>query len=284
MADRLYTAQIDYPFAYHNDAAGVSGILDCLFYMSPEDVFVTPAVVPPGVVLVGTWLFSRAKVGSDWQYVFYVAAPADPDNYPMDGPYADDGSVYVIRTFLVPDTPAGAIVSVRAAEDSRSVLTVNVGQIEGSAVYYELADSNYLEPSVVVPCTRKVTQVNMYNEFRASDPADRNELPPDNLLEERVPGEALVFNDGYNCSVSYNESTNTLRFTGGLGFGLGRPASTPWDDTAQDFEDGLRDVNGVNILGVVPIAVGAGIILDTSVVGELRLLVRNQGDLSCPPV
>jgi hypothetical protein len=227
-------------------------------------------------------LFSREKVGSNWQYEFYVSAPADKDVYPIDEFYEDEGSVYVLRTFLVPDSPVGSIVSVRAQEDERSVLTVNNGQITGSTTYFEL-NGNAMEPAIVVPLTRKVTQVNLYNEFRASDPAQRNKLPPDFFQDDVFPGEVLEFNDGYNCNVTYNAVTQTLRFNGGVGFGLGRPDSNPWDDTDEDFDDGVRDVNGVNTLGVVPIEVGAGLTLDTSVAGELRILVSNQGDLACPP-
>jgi hypothetical protein len=123
----------------------------------------------------------------------------------------------------------------------------------------------------------------MYNEFRASDPATRNQLPPDFFTAEKTPGEVLVFNDGYNCSVTYNESTQTLRFTGGLGFGLGRPESNPWDDTTENFEEGVRDVNGINIDGTVPIEVGSGATLNTTTPGVLGVFVRNQGDLPCPP-
>jgi len=283
MTDRLYNAQIDYPFAYHADADGVSGLLDCLFYMSPEDTFLTPAVVPAGIELVGAWLFSREKIGNDWEYVFYAAAPADPDTYAMDDAYTDDGRVYVRRTFLVTGTPVGAIVSVRATEDSRSVLTANNGQITGSGTYYELADSNYLEPAVVVPCTRKVTQVNLYNEFRASNPGQRNELPPDYLQAALLPGENLEFNDGYNCNVFYNETTQTLRFTGGLGFGVGRPNVNEWDDTSEDADAGVRDVNGVNTQGIVEVEAGASVEINASILGELHILVRDQGDLVCPP-
>jgi len=286
MADRIYSAQIDYPFVYHNEQLTglLNGILDCLLYMSPEDTFVTPPATPTGIGLVGAWFYDVAQSGSDLQYRVYVAAPADPDVYAMDEPYEDEGSVYVLRTFTVPTTPIGAIVTVRAAEDARSALTVNTGQIVDPGVLPVVYSENRIEPATVVPCTRKVTQVNVYNEFRASDPADRVNLPPDFLQEVITPGHSLYFNDGYNCNVTYNESTQTLRFTGGLGFGLGRPDVNPWDDTEEDFDDGVRDVNGINVQGIVPIEAGSGIILDATVVGELKLLVRNQGELQCPVV
>jgi len=123
----------------------------------------------------------------------------------------------------------------------------------------------------------------MYNEIRASDPATHGELPPDYLTEEVLPGQSLVFNDGYNCNVNYDEDTQTLRFTGGVGFGLGAPASNPWDDTDEDLDAGLRGINGVNNLGTVPMEAGSGVHLDTTVPGILKIRVRNQGDIGCPP-
>ena len=286
MADRIYSAQIDYPFVYHTEQLTglLDGILDCLLYMSPEDTFVTPAAIPADLGLVGAWFYDVSQSGADLQYQVFVAAPADPDVYPMDDPYEDEGSVYVLRTFTVPTTPVGAIVTVRAAEDGRSVLSVNTGQLVDPGVLPVVYGANQVEPATVVPCTRKVSQVNVYNEFRASDPADRVDLPPDYLQQKIYPGHALIFNDGYNCNVTYNESTQTLRFTGGLGFGLGRPDQNPWDDTDEDFDAGVRDVNGINVQGVVPIEAGAGVILDATTVGELKILVQNQGELQCPSV
>lgn len=284
MADRIYNAQIEYPFIYHSDPTEVDGILDCLLYLSPDDTLVTPASVPSDIDDVGAWLHTTSidVVLSDTYYVyqFYVQVPIDPDVYPMDDEFPTTTPRYAERTFRVLVNGGTTIVTARAEEDERSALTVNVEQ---AAVVGATLNDNLVEPGCIVPCTRKVSQINVYNEFRAHDPATRSDLPPDFLDEEVTPGQVLVFDDGYNCAVSYNEITQTLRFTGGLGFGLGRPDSNPWDDTDENFDDGVRDVNGVNTQGVVEIEAGGGVILDASVEGELRILVRNQGELQCPP-
>jgi len=288
MADRLYNAQIDYPFVYHDNPDVMDMILDALFYVSPDDVVVTPGSVPADIDEVGAWLHYAETLTSPGPtptvvvtMAFYVKVPNDPDVYPLADKFPDTTPRYVEKTFVFNPISGTSIQTIRAEEDDRSVLSVNVSlsSFSGTPV---IAD-NRMEPGIVVPCSRKITQVNLYNEFRASDPAQRNKLPPDYFQAELFPGDVLEFNDGYNCNVSYNESTQTLRINGGVGFGLGRPDSNPWDDTDEDFDDGVRDVNGVNTLGIVPIEVGAGLTLDTSVPGELRILVRNQGDLACPP-
>jgi len=286
MADRLYSAQIDHPFVYHNDLVETGGILDCLFYVSPEDEPITPPWIPADIGEVGAWLGETAAASLPGVEIkiwnFYIKVPADPDIWDTADEFPATTSLYFKRTFEVTLTDGVSIVSARASEDGRSVLTVNTGQVSAGTFADPLND-NSMEPAIVVPCRRKVSQVNVYNEFRASNPAQRNELPPDFFQVELFPGHPLVFNDGWNCNVAYDEDNQTLRFTGGVGFGKGRPPSNPWDDTDEDFDNGVLDVNGVNTGGIVELEAGSGISLDATVAGELRIIVRDQGDLLCPP-
>lgn len=277
MADRLYSAQVDYPFVANADPQYAAGILDALFYLSPDDNVTAPAGNPGPIERVGAWLYSRDKVGTDYRYLFYVACQEDPDVNNLDEPYVEAAMRYTVRTFLVPLAPVGAIVTAIAAEDGRSVLVVNNGQLEGPDAYHVCAE-NYMEPAIVAPCIRSLTEIQLYNEYRSSNPIDRNSLPPDSNVATIGEGGSLVFNDGYNCAVSYDEDIKTLRFTGGIGYGKGRPTEIPWDDTTEDFEKGVRSINGANGQGTVMIDAARSVILDSSVPGTFRLIVRDQGD------
>ena len=281
MADRLYNAQIDYPFVASSAADAISGVLDVLLYLAPEDPVLNPGAVtePAGLDDVGAWLEDRGQIAGgtvDWVYKFIVKVPNEPRDVEIGQEFPAVTYRYIEKVFTFLVDPDLGIISVRSSSDSRSVMTVKTALITGAPVY-GLTDS-IVEPATVVPCIRLVEQINLYNEFRHHNPAKRVDLPPDRLIQEIPKGSDLVLNDGYNCVVSYDEATETLRFTGGAGFGKGRPDTIPWDDTDEDFESGVRSINGVNVDGTVPIESGGGIILDNSVVGILRLIVRDQRD------
>jgi hypothetical protein len=283
MADRIYNAQIKYPWISADTPDQIEGFLDALFYISPEDTPDTPPFIPAGIEDVGAWLASGQEIISGstiYEYDFWVKVPYEPDTYELGTIFPDTTPLYFKKTFQFVVSDPLTIQVVKASQDDRSVLVANVEQLVTPAVSY---DDNLMEPGIVVPCPRKVTQVNLYNEFRASDPADRSQLPPDYFTDELFPGNIVEFNDGYNCNVSYNESTNTLRISGGVGFGLGRPDTNPWDDTDENFNDGVRDVNGLNVAGIVEVEGGPSVNIIASEPGELRIVVLNQGDFECPP-
>jgi hypothetical protein len=284
MADRIYSAQIKYPWISSDTPDQIEGFLDALFYISPEDTPGVPPFIPAEIEDIGAWLASGQTIvaGSTiYEYDFWVKVPYEPDVYEIDDIFPDTTYLYFQKTFQVVVTDPVTIQTVKASQDDRSVLVANIEQLVAPAVSY---DDNSMEPGIVVPCPRKVTQLNLYNEFRASNPSNRNQLPPDFFTAELFPGDYVRFNDGYNCNVSYNESTNTLRLNGGVGFGLGRPDTNPWDDTDEDFNNGVRDVNGLNVAGIVELeSAGASVNINASIVGELHIIVINQGDFECPP-
>jgi hypothetical protein len=277
--DRKYAAQIAYPFVSADPVAGEEdAYLDALLYVSPADV---DQGIPVGntddLGPVGAWLVSRSQdTLTEGTITMRAKVPVDADSIDTSLDVAGSGAVYINRTFIV-DTTTEAI-QVITGDDDRSVLVVDASRLTtipvGNALGYMDAA---VEPGCVVPVRRQVISFNVYNEYRAKDPADRASLPPDERIQDVLTGGTVSFNDGYNCAVAYDPDTGILRFTGGIGLGKGQPDSNPWDDDDNTGLRGIRTVNGINNDGVVDVQAGSGVLaIGTS--GDLELRLRDQGD------
>lgn len=278
MADRKQAAQVTYPFVSSLDPTYVEGILDCLLYFYPTAAGDTPAGTPPAEAHpVGAWVYRREELPTIFRYTVYVATPADEPLIDTESTLTDGNPLYLVKTFEVPKGPLGTIVTVKANEDDRSVMIVNTSQIKSADPDY-IFNKSIIEPACVVPCVRRLQSIGLYNEYRAVDPLDRSALPPDTLAIAVGAGGNLTLKDGYNCFVSYDQNSGTLRFSGGSGYGLGQPESIPWDDTAEDFEEGIRGINGLNSLGIVNIEAGRSVYINAPEAGEFNIVVRDQGD------
>jgi len=277
--DRFKSAQIDYPFVYPVpplDADKVAGILDCLLYVSPDDALIV--YIPTSTIVGGgaeAYSYLQDISGQvTLSIAVFVASDADLIDTGIDIP--DGALVAVGRNFVFTPDPSLGIQTV-LGDDGRSVIVIDHGKLTppGEGAYPMTA---VVEPGRIVPCRRRVTAISLYNEYRESDPNNRAILPPDGLVVTVPEGGTVVLNDGYNCEVTYDEDTQTLRLTGGAGFGLGLPPTTPWDDTDEDFEAGARSINGINLAGVVPVEPGDSVYLDALTVGKLDIIIRNQGN------
>lgn len=278
--DRQYAAQIAYPFTYAGTAeiSEKKAFLDILLYVNPDDPDAGAPVGLPAVGPVGAWLMSRSVdiTGTTGTIVIRIKVPKDPAYLDSTLDVAFTEYAYIDRTFNYPMTSVG-ILTIRG-DDLRSAVVVNVDALSfippGNTLIY--IDS-VIEPGCVVPCRRKLTGISIYNEYRAKDPADRSALPPDELALSIVEGQTLVLNDGYNCAVSYDEDSEILRITGGVGLGTGQPDGNEWDDEENSGLRGIRTVNGINSNGIVDIQNGAGVLV-IGTPGSLEIQLRDQGD------
>lgn len=277
--DRVYSAQIAYPLISQDPVADYGAYLDALLYVSPTDPDEgVGAFTNDGDISVWLILRSQEALPSTLGTVeFLVKVPADPDylDTSVDTEFTD--FVYIKRTFTF-DTAIKTIQTI-IGDDGRSALILNVGAI------YTIAPNTgdayvdaVIEPGCVVPCRRRVNTISLYNEYRAKDPTDRDSLPPDSQQEGYTEGQDIILNDGYNCALDYDENSNILRITGGVGLGTGQPDSNEWDDEVGSELRGIRTINGVNQNGVVDIESGSSVLIKGTV-GDLEIFVRDQGDI-----
>lgn len=120
---------------------------------------------------------------------------------------------------------------------------------DGTFGEHLLGDTPYaeLEPTTIVWRTDTLTSINFINAYRNWDPADRDPdgLPWSNVLT--VTGGPLKFKSGYNVSLQYDKSIQTLYVRGIPGAGLGLPAIIPWDSgPPAGAENNIKDINGLS--------------------------------------
>ena len=113
-----------------------------------------------------------------------------------------------------------------------------------------------VEPAQICWQVTEIKSITLVNECRHHDPSQRVNMPPDRIrlvLEADRPGiNILKLRDGWNCALTYDETTGILRIEGGPGLGRGLPETIYWDSDPPDFDTGVLSINGLSDSGGNP--------------------------------
>jgi hypothetical protein len=244
MPVRRQSSDILYPFtpAAESGRALVKGIVDAMFIVrGAADTTVS------GITTHVGYLYSVDVAVSSNTYVFKVEAP----------------STYQ-KTYTF-EVPRGlGLAKVEADEDELVFLIVDSSNM-ADITTTETGLSLELEPSRLVWQLEEVRTIRLINEYRDADQTTRAQSitnnPDETILYLSSEENTLSLVDGYNCSLSYNEDTQTLNITGDIGAGKGLPTEFPWDSggLAAITQTGIKTINGVNEAGEVQISFGESV-------------------------
>jgi hypothetical protein len=244
MPARRQSSDILYPFTPAAEAhrALLKGIVDAFFI-----VHGLPAEVGSGISSYSMSLYSADVQASGNTYVFKAQAP---DTF--------------IKTYTF-EAPRGVgLAKITANEDDISFIIVdssNMADLVGTTTNLSVE----LEPSRVAWHTEEVRTIRLTNEYRDANIATRAGSIANNadstVLSLSESSNTLRLENGYNCSLSYEEDSQTLTITGVVGGGKGLPTEVPWDSGGgtKDTRTGIKSINGVNDAGNVSIEFGGGI-------------------------
>ena len=237
MESRRYSSETLYPFVpaaeiYRNYLAG---ILDCLIVVRGAASAAVPVSTPP--------------------YLKLVSITGGATNVYLFNAVCHDG----LRTisFSVPKN----VGIVRVASGFSTLIINTSTMFDGIGVFNMAAE---VEPARVCWQEDEVTAVRLVNEERKFDPGTRGSLANNILASFASDGDVIKLVDGYNCELSYEESSQTLFIQAAPGLGKGLPATIPWDDSAPDITTGIRTINGINANGNVNIIPGSSVVRPTS--------------------
>lgn len=146
------------------------------------------------------------------------------------------------RTFRVPRAARG-LVRVTSDESDTSFLTVLAQDLATRSVTVPEGLKLRLEPCLVTRETAALSAVNLVSAKMSH--SSLVTVTGSRFSLALGPGKALNFEDGYNCSVSYDSDSGTLTFKAGVGLGKGTAPVTPWDSGAPDLSKGIKSINGV---------------------------------------
>lgn len=232
MMTRRETAETLYPFTPRAEAsrAYLAGIKDIMCLVEGAADPAPPDVNRDGRLYWG-FLYSLVVGVADNTYTFYAVSPT---------------SIYKL-IFIVP--ASGGLIRVADSVAGHSFLVVDTGKLFRSPLGTHIMYSSEaeVEPARFVWRLDEVTSISLANEFRNHDPQARVALPADTVIKTvSADGETLSLINGYNCSLSYNETEKTLYIEAAPGEGEGLPSVIPWDTAAPAIDTGILTVNGIN--------------------------------------
>jgi len=271
MPSRRYSSEILYPFTpdaeAHRDL--VAGVLDAFFIVKGEGVAGPyDESSSSGSTIDTAWpvdkdyfgaLYSLVVTSTTNTYVFYAKAPQD---------------YWRVMTFTV--TRGNGIIKVNDAETAESFIIV-----DSDALYDTTSTTTEmwteLEPSRLLFQLDEIRSIRLTNEYREHDTRIRSsvldERADETVLYLDQDADTLQLVDGYNCSLSYDDTTGVLTISGGPGLGEGKPKEFPWDSVAPDVFTGIKSVNGVNVDGNLPVEFKESV-LPVYTAGALTMQVR----------
>ncbi len=242
MESRLYSSDIIYPFVPGDRSIMPykKGLVDCLFIID-KSYPAGPTQPPPSRIKV-EWYGLECAVGGNTYNFRYVLA---------------DGTTGLL-SFFIP-VAAGFV----RASDGNSLIVVNSDiMYSGPIGPVSLPYVAEIEPARIMWRLDEVESVALVNEERRYNPTNRANLANTTVANFNTDGAVIKLVDGYNCSLSYDQHTETLTINAAPGEGKGLPANIPWDDTPPDIDNGIKTINGIGYTNDVGIIPGASFILN----------------------
>lgn len=248
MPNRRETASISYPFVPEvPNREYISGVKDIRLQIQGDSVISSMS----GTKVAETYLESITHVSGNIRYIFksiYRETSVSKE------------FTYTTTFDVQPNQGVQGVTNL-SSEDSNGYLMVDsdfiytVGNIT-------LGDSYEIEPARVFWFGRSIKYISFYNEYRNSDPDDRNNLPDTLLKTFTAPGE-IKLRSGYNVKLSFFENSGILDIDGNVGNGLGTAPDNMWDEGTewQPNSGGLLSINGVkpDANGDIPIISSASV-------------------------
>ena len=255
MPIRRETADIVYPFVPGADKQYINGIKDAIFQIQGAHTITSLS----GTLDAETYLESITQIPGAVRYTFKSIYRE-----------ATEESVYTVTFEIVPNEGIKGVHNI-VTEDSNCYVTVDSDFLYGGDITVDYQ----LEPARVFWFNRTLSSISFYNEYRNSDPNDRESLS-DTLLKTFTAPEVIKVRSGYNVNLVYSTGSGILDIDGNSGNGLGLAPDNMWDEGEYWEEDvtGIISINGITVddTGDIPVTKSGSVTFAKSL-GQLKIEV-----------